>query len=50
MEIDEEYESYYSNALEWYEYNDIGYGLSSEVTPAFACTEEWGIEIPTTSL
>ena len=23
MEIDEEYESYYSNAVEWYEYNDI---------------------------
>jgi hypothetical protein len=41
MEIDEEWESYYSNAIEWYEFNDLGYGLSSEVTPAFACTEEW---------
>jgi len=47
MEIDEEYESYYSNALEWYEYNDIGYGSSQEITPAFACTEEWEINIPT---
>lgn len=44
MEIDEEYESYYSNALEWYEYNDLGYGSSMEITPAFACTEEF--EIP----
>jgi hypothetical protein len=44
MEIDEEYESYYSNALEWYEYNDLGYGSSMEVTPAFVCTEEF--EIP----
>lgn len=43
MEIDEEWESYYSNALEWYEYNDLGYGSSKEVTPAFACTDEWPI-------
>jgi hypothetical protein len=49
MEIDEECESYYSNAVKWYEYNDIGYGLSQEVTPAFACTEEWEITIPTSS-
>ncbi len=41
MEIDEEFESYYSNALEWYEFNIIGTGLSDMSTPAFACTEEW---------
>jgi hypothetical protein len=45
MKIDEEWESYYSNALEWYEYNDLGYGLSDMVTPAFACTEEFPISI-----
>jgi len=44
MEIDEEYESYYSNALEWYEYNDLGYGSSMEITPAFACTDEFEID------
>lgn len=43
MEIDEEYESYYSNALEWFEYNDLGYGSSSEITPAFACTDGFGL-------
>lgn len=41
MEIDEEFESYYSCALEWYEYNIIGTGMSDMITPAFACTEEW---------
>lgn len=41
MEIDEEFESYYSNALEYYEYNIIGTGMSDMITPAFACTEEW---------
>lgn len=45
MEIDEEYESYYSNALEWYEHNDLGYGLSDYITPAFAITEEFPIEL-----
>jgi hypothetical protein len=45
MEIDEEYESYYSNAVEWYEFNDLGYGLSDSVTPAFAVTEEFSIEL-----
>jgi len=45
MEIDEEYESYYSNALEWYDFNDLGYGLSGMVTPAFACTDEFELEI-----
>lgn len=34
MDIDEdENESYYSNALEWYEYNIIGTGLSDMTTP-----------------
>jgi hypothetical protein len=41
MEIDEEFESYYSNALDWYEFNIIGTGMSDDITPAFACTEEW---------
>jgi hypothetical protein len=41
MEIDEEFESYYSNAVDWYEFNIIGTGLSDMTTPAFACTEEW---------
>lgn len=45
MEIDEEWESYYSNALEWFEYNDLGYGSSSMITPAFACTDEFELEI-----
>jgi len=45
MEIDEEYESYYSNALEWYEFNDLGYGSSMEITPAFACTDEFDLSI-----
>lgn len=45
MEIDEEYESYYSNALEWYEYNDLGYGSSMEITPAFACTDEFELPV-----
>lgn len=41
MEIDDEFESYYSNAVQWYEYNIIGTGMSDMITPAFACTEEW---------
>lgn len=45
MEIDEEFESYYSNALEWYEFNDLGYGSSSEITPAFACTDEFDLPV-----
>lgn len=45
MEIDEEWESYYSNAVGWYEFNDLGYGLSDSITPAFACTEEFPIEL-----
>ena len=48
FEIDED-ETYYFHALDWFCYNDIGYGSSSEVTPAFACTEEWEINIPTPS-
>jgi hypothetical protein len=44
FKIDEEEDSYYSHAIQWYDYNDIGYGSSSEVTPAFACTEEFEIE------
>jgi len=40
MEIDED-DSYYSQAIQWYEYNVIGTGLSDMTTPAFACTEEW---------
>jgi hypothetical protein len=43
IQLDEEYESYYSNALEWYEYNDLGYGSSMEGTPAFACSDEFEI-------
>lgn len=41
MEIDEEFESYYSNALDFYEFNIIGTGMSDMTTPAFAYTEEW---------
>jgi hypothetical protein len=44
MEIDED-DSYYSQALQWYDYNIIGTGLSDMTTPAFACTEEWPISI-----
>lgn len=40
MEIDED-DSYYNQALQWYEFNIIGTGLSDMTTPAFACTEEW---------
>jgi hypothetical protein len=43
MEIDEEYESYYSNALDWYDHNIIGTGLSDMTTPAFALTEDFSI-------
>lgn len=46
MEINEEFESYYSNALEWYEFNDLGFGMSSKVTPAFACTDEFDLINP----
>lgn len=37
MEVDEEWGSYYLSALEWYEFNVIGSGSSSFVTPAFLC-------------
>ena len=43
MEIDEEFESYYSNAIEWYEYNILGTGMSDQTTPAFALTEGFPI-------
>jgi len=43
MEIDEEFESYYSNALDWFCYNDLGYGSSQYITPAFACTDEFDL-------
>jgi hypothetical protein len=44
MEIDED-DSFYSQALQWYEHNDLGYGLSGLVTPAFACdTDEYPID------
>lgn len=43
MEIDED-DSYYSQALQWYDYNIIGTGLSELTTPAFALdTEEFPI-------
>jgi len=45
MEIDEECESYYGSALEWYDYNVIGTGLSDMTTPAFACTEEFPLPV-----
>lgn len=40
LEEDEDY-SFYIMAVEHYEYNIIGTGLSDMTTPAFACTEEW---------
>jgi hypothetical protein len=44
MEEDEDY-SYYTMAIEYYDYNIIGTGLSNMTTPAFACTEEWPLPI-----
>lgn len=45
FEIDED-ETYYFHALDWFCYNDIGYGSSSNITPAFACTDEFDIKLP----
>jgi len=45
MEIDLEDDSYYSQALQWYEFNIIGTGLSDMTTPAFACTEEFPLPV-----
>lgn len=39
VETDEEWGSYYC-ALEWYEFNVIGCGSSSLITPAFMCTNQ----------
>lgn len=44
MEIDED-DSHYSQAIQWYDYNIIGTGLSDMTTPAFACTEEFSLPI-----
>lgn len=38
MEIDED-DSYYNQAVQWYDYNIIGTGLSDAITPAFSCTD-----------
>ena len=37
--------SYYVQALEWYEYNVLGLGLSDRTTPAFACTDEFPLPV-----
>ena len=44
MELDED-DSYYSQAIQWYDYNVIGTGLSDMTTPAFACTEEFSLPV-----
>ena len=44
MDIDED-DSYYNQALQWYDYNIIGTGLSDMITPAFPCTENWSLPI-----
>jgi len=39
--------SHYTQAIEWYEYNVIGLGLSDITTPAFACTDEFPLPVHT---
>lgn len=43
-EEDPEY-SYYVQAIEWYDYNVLGLGLSDRTTPAFACTDEFPLSV-----
>jgi len=41
--------SYYVQALEWYDYNVLGLGLSDRTTPAFACTDEFSLPATATN-
>jgi len=49
MEIDDEDDSYYSQAYQWYDFNIIGTGLTDMTTPSFACTEEYPLPVASNS-